>query len=96
MNSNISNGFYIWGQFDIASTELISFLQREVNNDLQGPEFVAHLTLTGPVNYELEICKNLLEELCKGFSEFSVSLNGIDFKDKLVELPILLSTLSSL
>ena len=82
MNSNISNGFYIWGQFDIASTELISFLQREVNNDLQGPEFEAHLTLTGPVNYELDICKNLLEELCKRFSEFSVSLNGIDFKDK--------------
>ena len=82
MNSNISNGFYIWGQFDIASTELISFLQREVNNDLQGPEFDAHLTLTGPVNYELDICKNLLEELSKRFSEFSVSLNGIDFKDK--------------
>ena len=82
MNSNISNGFYIWGQFDIASTELISFLQREVNNDLQGPEFVAHLTLTGPVNYELEICKNLLEELCNRFTEFSISLNGIGFKDK--------------
>ena len=82
MNSNISNGLYIWGQFDIASTELISLLQREVNNDLQGPEFEAHLTLTGPVNYELDICKNSLEELCNRFAEFSISLNGIGFKDK--------------
>ena len=82
MNSNISNGFYIWGQFDIASTEFISLIQREVNNDLQGPEFDAHLTLTGPVNYELDSCKNLLEELCNRFTEFSISLNGIGFKDK--------------
>ena len=82
MNSNISNGFYIWGQFDIASTEFISLIQREVNNDLQGPEFDAHLTLTGPVNYELDSCKNLLEELCNRFAEFSISLNGIGFKDK--------------
>ena len=82
MSSNISNGFYIWGQFDIASTEFISLIQREVNNDLQGPEFDAHLTLTGPVNYELDSCKNLLEELCNRFAEFSISLNGIGFKDK--------------
>ncbi len=57
-------------------------MQREVNNDLQGPEFDAHLTLTGPVNYELDSCKNLLEELCNRFAEFSISLNGIGFKDK--------------
>jgi len=82
LSSNISNGFYIWGQFDIASTEFISLIQREVNNDLQGPEFDAHLTLTGPVNYELDSCKNLLEELCNRFAEFSISLNGIGFKDK--------------
>ena len=57
-------------------------MQREVNNDLQGPEFDAHLTLTGPVNYELDSCKNLLEELCNRFAEFSISLDGIGFKDK--------------
>ena len=40
--------YWIWGQFDEASTAILNKIQRIVHDELQGPSFILHLTLSGP------------------------------------------------
>ena len=54
MNSRISKGYWIWGQFDTNATDLINSLYQQINNKLNGPNFDIHLTISGPFNYDEE------------------------------------------
>ena len=55
MNLRISKGYWIWGQFDTNTTDLINSLYKEINNKLNGPNFDIHLTISGPFKYDEEI-----------------------------------------
>ena len=40
--------YWLWGEIDEASNELLKKIQRSVNERLGGPAFDLHLTLSGP------------------------------------------------
>lgn len=81
MNPEISKGLYVWGEFDQESAYLIESLKKKVNEKLLGPDFDAHLTLSGPINYnESHDRKNFLN-LSKRFSKLKLKLSGIGYKE---------------
>ena len=45
---NTEKRYWIWGQFDEASSLTLNKIQRTVHDELQGPSFILHLTLSGP------------------------------------------------
>ena len=47
-NENTERRYWIWGQFDEASSSILNKTQRIVHDELQGPSFIVHLTLSGP------------------------------------------------
>ena len=47
-NENTERRYWIWGQFDEASSSILNKTQRIVHDELQGPSFILHLTLSGP------------------------------------------------
>ncbi len=47
-NNNTAKRYWIWGQFDEASSSTLNKIQRTVHDQLQGPSFILHLTLSGP------------------------------------------------
>ena len=82
MNSRISKGYWIWGQFDANATNLITSLYREVNNKLNGPNFDIHLTISGPFNYDEEKQEELFKVLSSKFNEIDLQLKGISKTDE--------------
>ena len=82
MNSRISKGYWIWGQFDTNSTDLINSLYQEINNKLNGPNFDIHLTISGPFSYDKEKQKEIFEDLSIRFTEIDLQLKGINKTDE--------------
>ena len=68
MNSRISKGYWIWGQFDTNTTDLINSLYKEINNKLNGPNFDIHLTISGPFKYDEEEQKELFDPIPSKFN----------------------------
>ncbi|MFL2780149.1 MAG: hypothetical protein ACJ0HI_03740 [Gammaproteobacteria bacterium] len=81
MNSEISKGLYVWGEFDQESAHLVESLKKKVNEKLLGPDFDVHLTLSGPVNYNESHDRKTFLNLSKRFSKLKLKLSGIGFKE---------------
>ena len=77
----ISKGFWVWGQFDAASTELITQFHKKANYTLNGPSFDVHLTISGPILDLEKGQKSKLYKLTKSLSSVKLQLNGIGMKD---------------
>ena len=82
MNSRISKGYWIWGQFDTNATNLINSLYQEINNKLNGPNFDIHLTISGPFNYDEEKQKETFKVISSEFNEIDLQLKGIGKTDE--------------
>tara|TARA_X000000368_G_scaffold323632_1_gene260714 strand:+ start:288 stop:800 length:513 start_codon:yes stop_codon:yes gene_type:complete len=82
VNSRISKGYWIWGQFDANATDLITSLYQEINNKLNGPNFDIHLTISGPFNYDEEKQKEIFELISSKFNEIDLQLKGISKTDE--------------
>ena len=78
MNSRISKGYWIWGQFDADTTCSINSLYKEINNELNGPNFDIHLTISGPFNYDEEKQKEIFEVISSKFNQIDLQLKGIN------------------
>ena len=82
MNSRISKGYWIWGQFDEKATDLITSLYQVINNQLNGPNFDIHLTISGPFNYEEEKQKEIFEFISSKFNKIDLQFKGINKTDE--------------
>jgi len=82
VNSRISKGYWVWGQFDANTTDLINSLYEEINNKLNGPNFDIHLTISGPFNYYEEKQKEIFEVIFSNFNQIDLQLNGINKTDE--------------
>ena len=82
MNSRISKGYWLWGQFDANATDLINSLYQEINNKLNGPNFDIHLTISGPFNYDEEKQKETFKVISSNFNEIDLQLKGIGKTDE--------------
>ena len=82
MISRISKGYWIWGQFDIKSTKLLTSLYQNINNKLDGPKFDVHLTISGPFFYNKEIHTQVFESLSERYAQFNIQLNGMGHKNE--------------
>ena len=49
MKKRVTKGFWIWGQFDNQSTINLNKIYKNINDNLKGPLFEIHLTLSGPI-----------------------------------------------
>ena len=78
----ISKGFWVWGQFDSASTSKIEEIYQKINDTLNGPTFDIHLTLSGPILELEEGHKLKLNDLSQSLSSFRLQLNGPGIKDQ--------------
>jgi len=77
----ISKGFWVWGQFDEASTEIITNFYEKVNGALNGPRFDVHLTLSGPILDLKNSQKSKLYKLTKLLSSVKLQAEDIGMKD---------------
>ena len=82
MNSRISKGYWIWGQFDANATDLINSLYQEINNKLNGPNFDIHLTISGPFKYDEEKQKETFRVISSKFNKIDLQLKGISKTDE--------------
>ncbi len=82
MNSRISKGYWIWGQFDACSTNSITSIYQEINNKLDGPKFDVHLTISGPINYDDEIQIEILEDVSCKFGKIDLQLKSLNQTDE--------------
>ena len=82
MNHRISKGYWIWGQFDAHTTDIINSLYQEINNKLNGPNFDIHLTISGPFNYDEETQKETFKYISSKFNEINLQLKGINKTDE--------------
>ncbi len=78
MNSRISKGYWIWGQFNIDTTHIIKCLYQKINNRLNGPNFDVHLTISGPFNYDGSTQKETFEAISSKFNKIDLQLKGIN------------------
>ena len=49
MKSSISKRYWIWGQFDQESTNVLNQISKKVNKVFNGPFFKVHITISGPL-----------------------------------------------
>ena len=82
MNSRISKGYWIWGQFDANTTDLITSLYHRINNKLNGPNFDIHLTISGPFKYDEEKQKETFKIISSKFNQIDLQLKGISKTDE--------------
>ena len=82
MNSRISKGYWVWGQFDTNSTDTMVSLYRQINNKLNGPNFDIHLTISGPFNYDDETQTEIFEDISSKFSIIDLELKGMNQTDE--------------
>ena len=82
MNSRISKGYWVWGQFDTNSTDTMVSLYRQINNKLNGPNFDIHLTISGPLNYDDETQTEIFEDISSKFSIIDLQLKGMNQTDE--------------
>ncbi len=81
MNSEISKGLYVWGEFDQESAYLVESLKKKVNKKLLGPNFKAHLTLSGHINYNENDDRKTFQNLCNKFFKLKIKLSGIGYRE---------------
>ena len=61
MIKRVCKGFWIWGQFDNQSTIELNKIYNITNDNLKGPFFDLHLTLSGPIkNKNKEVVNDFL------------------------------------
>lgn len=77
MISRIPRGYWIWGQFDIKSTKLLTSLYQNINNKLNGPKFDIHLTISGPFPHREDVHTKIFENLSRKFGKLNLQLNGM-------------------
>ena len=77
----ISKGFWIWGQFDQQSSIEIDAIKEKSNNNLRGPEFEFHITLSGPLLEVNKDTKKILKQISNEHHTFSIYSEGLDIKD---------------
>jgi 2'-5' RNA ligase len=82
VNSRISKGYWIWGQFDATTTDLITSLYQKINNKLNGPNFDIHLTISGPFKYDEEKQKETFRVISSKFNQIDLQLKGISKTDE--------------
>ena len=78
---NTEKRYWIWGQFDEASTAILNKIQRTVHDELQGPSFILHLTLSGPF---FDLSPSTLEKIdtfALKNTQFSVKTRSYGMKD---------------
>jgi len=78
----ISKGFWVWGRFDASSTKRIINDQQEINNNLRGPKFDVHITLSGPISSLDNSVKLKLKQISNLFSPIRLFSEGLDMKDE--------------
>ena len=82
MNPRISKGYWVWGQFDATTTDLINSLYQRINNKLNGPNFDIHLTISGPFNYDKEKHKETFKVISSKFNQIELQLKGFSKTDE--------------
>ena len=82
VNSRISKGYWIWGQFNANTTDTIDSLYKAINKKLNGPNFDIHLTISGPFNYDGAIQRKTFEDISSKFNQISLQLKGINQTDE--------------
>ena len=65
--------YYIWGEFSHTDFTLLNKLHQRVNDLFNGPDFIVHLTLSGPF-YDLD------EATIDGIEDLAVTNNIIEMK----------------
>ena len=80
-NKNTESRYWIWGQFDEASSLSLNKIQKIVHDELQGPSFILHLTLSGPF---FDLSPNTLERIdtfALKNKQFSIKPRSYGMKD---------------
>ena len=80
-NANSAKRYWIWGQFDETSSSILNKIQRTVHNELQGPSFILHLTLSGPF---FDLSPSTLERIdtfALKNTQFSIKTRSYGMKD---------------
>ena len=58
MENRISQGYWIWGQFDKDSMDELKLIYKKVNEVFNGPFFNVHITISGPL---ISINNNIID-----------------------------------
>jgi len=72
--------FWIWGQFNDISTKVLKKAKNEVNKNLNGPTFNAHLTLSGPFASFENTSMEKLQKLSNKLNPVKLYSEGIQTK----------------
>jgi len=67
MNERSSKAFWLWGQFDPQSTNILKKIKKDTHASLGGPVFEEHITISGPLKKQrigrITPIKNCLHDL---------------------------------
>ena len=77
--------YYIWGEFSHIDFTSLNRLQKRVNDFFNGPDFIVHLTLSGPF-YELdEATIGGIEDLAVTNNMIEMTTNGYGIEDNIFQ-----------
>ena len=77
--------YYIWGEFSHTDFTLLNKLHQRVNDLLNGPDFIVHLTLSGPF-YDLdEATIGGIEDLAVTNNKIEMTTNGYGIEDNIFQ-----------
>ena len=85
MENRISQGYWIWGQFDKDSMDELKLIYKKVNEVFNGPFFNVHITISGPL---VSINNNIIDNfysLKKKFQLIGLDLNKYSFSEDTYE-----------
>ena len=85
MENRISQGYWIWGQFDKDSMDELKLIYKKVNEVFNGPFFNVHITISGPL---ISINNNIIDNfysLKKKFQSIELDLNRYLFSEDIYE-----------
>ena len=77
----IKEAFYIWATFDPYIEDYLKKLMEQTNSELYGPNFVPHLTLSGPIHLDKTRMDNFLNKLSSKIRPIPIQLEEIEMKD---------------
>ena len=77
--------YYIWGEFSHTDFTLLNKLHQRVNDLFNGPDFIVHLTLSGPF-YDLdEATIGGIEDLAVTNNKIEMTTNGYVIEDNIFQ-----------
>ena len=77
--------YYIWGEFSHKDFTSLNRLQKRVNDLFNGPDFIIHLTLSGPF-YDLdEATIGGIEDLAVTNNKIEMTTNGYGIEDNIFQ-----------